>query len=805
MQEPSARPLHPPIPPRSAGGGSALRLLLGLAGLLAAPAALPAASDDPRIPLVQLQIAGEPRAALAAAEAFHRDRPEAAARMGASYLRGRLLEDLGRLERAEDAFEDALLSEAPALHPYVRYRLALAQERQGHPEVAAGLVAGLVDPDLAPDLLAPATEVFIRAVAAGGDCRILAGVLGRRLPDRERRKLGVLEALCVRRRGGGLRVTAEILCGVLQDGREDDAARFAAERLHELLRREPDLRPALAEEDCDAELLVGLTFHQHRQFDLSILYLERALPRLSRGRTVRSDREFEARYALARGYFWRDQFPLAARRFEELALKSRDLEERARVLYQQARSLELLGDWTGADAVFRRTFMTDRQGAFAGPAVLSALRLEWRGGREPEALHLLGVLSRIPGSREYASRGYLFLAVSDIARGRRDRAADWLDRAEALDRSSKIEAEYWRGRLEELAVLAGGSGGEAERGRAAGRAVDRYLAVALEDPYHPLAQDARARLASPELAPAAAREGRRQAATGSSEGLLAAWLLLGDDSIEGRASRRALAARHAASPATAPFYRLEPLPPERWPFWDRDLDRAPEMLLALGRIGDGVSAVPRHFPAGEPGLAYTGSRLLVQAGAVREAILLADAFSRPLTRRVAEPVLPREVRTLLHPFAWSGRLEAEARRFGTDPHLLAAVIREESRFDPRALSSASARGLTQFVWLTARRLAAAVGLGAIEPEHLYEPRVAITLGAAYLAELEQAFGGSLHQAVAAYNAGPAQARLWQAYCYGQGLPEYYSKIAFAQTRAYVRKVLASRAVYEELYGESSGD
>ncbi len=57
--------------------------------------------------------------------------------------------------------------------------------------------------------------------------------------------------------------------------------------------------------------------------------------------------------------------------------------------------------------------------------------------------------------------------------------------------------------------------------------------------------------------------------------------------------------------------------------------------------------------------------------------------------------------------------------------------------------------------------------------------------------------------VAAYNAGPAQARLWRGYCFGNGLPEYYSKIAFAQTRAYVRKVLASRAVYEELYGDSS--
>jgi soluble lytic murein transglycosylase len=773
------------------------RPLLGLAGLLAAPAALVAAPDDPRVPWVELQMAGEPRAALAAAESFHEERPEEAARLGASYLRGRLLEELGRLEAAEEAYGDAF-SENPELQPYIQQRLALAQEREGHPEVAAGLIADVVDPDLPPDLFVRAAEIFARVIAAGGDCRILHGVLGRRLPDRERRLLRVEEARCALHQGNGMAEAGAILCRLLEEKREDEPARLAAEQLHEILRRRPALRPVLAGEDCDAELELGLTFHQHRHFDLSIPYLEKAVPRLGGGRTVRSDRELEARYALARGYFWREELAIAASRFADLALRARDLEERAEVLYQQARSLELLRDWNAADAAFRRTYQTDRGGELAGPAVLSALRLEWRSGQEAAALHLLGILSRSPEAREYASRAYLFLAVSDIVRGRSDRAAAWLDRAEHLDRESALEADYWRGRLAELGVAGGAAG-------AADRAVAHYLEAALRDPYHPLAQDARARFASPELAAAAAREAQRRSAAGGSDGLLAAWLLLGDGSLEGRASLRALIARHAAAPATAPFYRLAPVPIQRWPLWEKDLDRAPEMLVALGRFEDGAAAVPRHFPAGEPALAYTGSRLLLRAGRVRESILLADAFSRPVVRRVPEPALPREVRVLLHPYAWGERIEAEARRFGTDPFLLAAVVREESRFDADALSSASARGLTQFVWLTARRIAAAVGLGAIEPHHLYEPRVAITLGAAYLAELQEEHGGSLHQAVAAYNAGPAQAGLWQAYCFGQELPEYYSKIAFAQTRAYVRKVLASRAVYEELYSEPSED
>jgi len=760
-----------------------------LAVLLAAPAA------DARVPLVEHQVAGDPRAALEAAERLLAERPEEAARVGASYLRGRLHEELGQLDRAVDAFSDAL-SEAPELEAHIRYRLALAEERAGHPEVAAGLIASVVHPDAPGDLLAPAAELFARAIAGGGDCRILPGVQRRPLPAREQRLLAVVEALCADRGGERLRA-GELLCEVLEDAREDDPARLAAERFDELLRRDRDLGPALAARDCAAELLVGLTFQHHRQFDQAILYLERSAPQLGGGRTVRSERELDARYALARSYFWREQFGIAALRFGDLALRTRDLEERSRVLYQQGRSLELAGDWVAADAVYRRTFLTHREGELAGPAVLSALRLEWLGGNEAAALHLLGVLARVPQAREYTSRAYLFLAASDLVRGRPDRAEDWLAAAERFDRNAALETSYWRGRLAELTLLRAGG----EDRETAARAVGHYLRSALEEPYHPLSQDARARFATPPLAEAAAREARRQSAAGTSEGLLAVWLLLGEESLEGRASRRALAARHAAAAATERFYRLTPAPVDRWPLWGRNLDQASEMLLALGRIDDGATAVGRHFPADEPVLAYTGSRLLVGALRVRESILLADAFSRPLTRRVAEPVQPSEVRRLLYPLAWGDRIGAEARRFGSDPYLVAAVIREESRFDPRALSAASARGLTQFVWLTARRLAAEVGLGAIQPSDLYEPRVAITLGAAYLAELETEFDGSVHQAIAAYNAGPAQARLWQAYCFGRELPEYYTKTGFAATRAYLRKVLASRAQYAELYPE----
>jgi soluble lytic murein transglycosylase len=129
-------------------------------------------------------------------------------------------------------------------------------------------------------------------------------------------------------------------------------------------------------------------------------------------------------------------------------------------------------------------------------------------------------------------------------------------------------------------------------------------------------------------------------------------------------------------------------------------------------------------------------------------------------------------------------------------------MREESRFDPDAVSPAAAHGLTQFVLPTARRFAAAVGRAHLGLADLHRPEVAIALGAAYLAELDGQFAGERHAVLAAYNAGEPQARLWQSYCFSREAPEYASKIGFRQTRDYVRKVLRGWAVYRELYADS---
>jgi soluble lytic murein transglycosylase len=86
---------------------------------------------------------------------------------------------------------------------------------------------------------------------------------------------------------------------------------------------------------------------------------------------------------------------------------------------------------------------------------------------------------------------------------------------------------------------------------------------------------------------------------------------------------------------------------------------------------------------------------------------------------------------------------------------------------------------------------------------LHDPDIAITLGAAYLAELERFFDGNIPQVVSAYNAGEDLARLWLSYCFSHDSAEYFTKIGYAQTRNYLAKVLSSREQYREIYAQTS--
>jgi soluble lytic murein transglycosylase len=134
--------------------------------------------------------------------------------------------------------------------------------------------------------------------------------------------------------------------------------------------------------------------------------------------------------------------------------------------------------------------------------------------------------------------------------------------------------------------------------------------------------------------------------------------------------------------------------------------------------------------------------------------------------------------------------------------MVLSIMREESRFNPRAKSQAAARGLLQFIITTARDIGRDVGLVDVDPQDLYDPRVIIRLGAKYISELAGQFGGNRYRIAGAYNAGPKQVALWNRMQPAPGDDYFLTAVNFDETKHYIRKVMNSYERYSEIYGSA---
>lgn len=135
-----------------------------------------------------------------------------------------------------------------------------------------------------------------------------------------------------------------------------------------------------------------------------------------------------------------------------------------------------------------------------------------------------------------------------------------------------------------------------------------------------------------------------------------------------------------------------------------------------------------------------------------------------------------------------------------DPFLVAAIIRTESKFLPRARSPRGAFGLMQMMPETAQWVAKESKETDFNLERLGEPEVSIRMGTWYLANLTREFKGNQVLVLAAYNGGQGNVKEWmQRYGWNAAFADA-SQIPFKETREYVGKVLHSQKRYVELYG-----
>jgi soluble lytic murein transglycosylase len=159
---------------------------------------------------------------------------------------------------------------------------------------------------------------------------------------------------------------------------------------------------------------------------------------------------------------------------------------------------------------------------------------------------------------------------------------------------------------------------------------------------------------------------------------------------------------------------------------------------------------------------------------------------------------------VVFPFPFREMLEDAAEDRDVDPFLLAGLVRQESSFDPQARSRVGASGLGQVMPGTGRWLAAGAGVHDFETRHLEIPEVNLRMSAAYLRDQLRRYRGKRDLALAAYNAGPANADRWRTELgYGRDVDAFRDAIPFRETREYVKVVLRNAEVYRRLYGGRS--
>jgi soluble lytic murein transglycosylase len=257
--------------------------------------------------------------------------------------------------------------------------------------------------------------------------------------------------------------------------------------------------------------------------------------------------------------------------------------------------------------------------------------------------------------------------------------------------------------------------------------------------------------------------------------------------------------------------------------------------LSLERLGRSVSAPPAALPqyvttqfqrtAFNSRRLVQAVRLLGQQGRSTEQALFVRALAESLDNDADRNLAVELSRQISRPdlAVWTARM---ARVKGSSfyvrqayPTLSASVSgelwslahgisRQESSFDPYAVSHAGARGMMQLMTGTAREQAGKLGVGFDSYRLISDPNYNVMIGSAYFKRLLDNWDGSVPLAVAAYNAGSGNVRKWVDR-YGDprsqvDMLKWIEAIPYTETRAYVQRVIENSVVYDAIRSSSAG-
>ena len=587
-------------------------------------------------------------------------------------------------------------------------------------------------------------------------------------PVERRRDLDAHLAAALMRAGDANGALAKALA-VLNGGTLDDPA----ERVSRVIDRPEIVRRLNAQQLAT----LGETMRTHRHFDRAVALLSLAL----RGLPQRHD---DLLFAIGRSWFGDEKFAQAQQAFLRGANETRDLRWKSKFLFHASRCAQLQGDDAAAEKLMAATIAVPVRTDDTAAALTQRIRTRMKQRRVAQAAADLNAIRKLFPRDHALVQASLAYALGLLGLGNNAGALSTLNGIprNLLDKFDPYEIDYWRARsLENASPPA---------------AFATYLNVLRARlPTH-FAYFARQRLDAPamqaklkqELATRDA-EVRKQIAAGNWEPARRAetdrYLLSPHDP-----SRLAGIYRHI--PVYAKILALQPEPFPHFPL-PPNASRN-DLLMAMGLFDE---AKPDSHDS-----LLTQSFALNRGGDSKASILAIETLMKSIPDDYVPELLPLVVRQLLYPRYFYDFIVDDAKTFDADPTLVLAIMREESRFNPRAKSEAAARGLLQFIITTARDIGRDIGLVDVSEDDLYDPRVIIRLGAKYISTLSHDLGGNRYQIAAAYNAGPKQVALWSRLSPAAGDDYFLSSINFDETKQYVRKVMNSYKRYAQIYGNA---
>jgi soluble lytic murein transglycosylase len=262
-------------------------------------------------------------------------------------------------------------------------------------------------------------------------------------------------------------------------------------------------------------------------------------------------------------------------------------------------------------------------------------------------------------------------------------------------------------------------------------------------------------------------------------------------------ARERLVALGDAAPVTVPA--LEKYVPETIPKLDATFPESdPHLVKAHLLVNAGLSEyVPQEIAAAPGSSSWSGIAEAKIYASYGETFRAMRVLKRALPFASSAPIksIPLAYWRILFPEPYWDTIQAEAAKNGLDPYLVASLIRQESEFNPSAISHANAYGLMQLLPSVGKQMAREEGLGSIDTRQLLDPILNIRLGTRYLRQTMEKYGRVPEYALAAYNAGENRVEDWQAAGPYHGIDEFVESIPFTETREYVQAILRNQDIY----------